>query len=62
MPQQTYPPQGYQREISQTMETSEQKSATTIQKFQQQQKIEKYGYSNGIYTNGHTVVEVIFFF
>ena len=62
MPQQTYQPQGFQREVSQTFDTAEHKTSTTYQKFQQQQKTEKYGYSNGVYTNGHSAIEVNFFF
>ncbi|EEB18956.1 conserved hypothetical protein [Pediculus humanus corporis] len=57
MPQQTYQPQGFQREVSQTFDTAEHKTSTTYQKFQQQQKTEKYGYSNGVYTNGHSAIE-----
>lgn len=55
MPQPTFhPQQGYQREVSQTMETTEQKTGSMFQKFQQQQRTEKYGYTNGV--NGHTTI------
>lgn len=57
-PQQPYQPPAYQKEFAQTLETTEQKTQNTYQRFQQQQKTEKFGYTNGVYANGHTITEV----
>lgn len=60
------PQQSYQKEFSQTFETTEQRSygsqsmfQKTQQQQQQQQTTERIGYANGVHANGHSVVHEV---